>query len=166
MSTDTRLRRVLKDNSGQAIVEFAIAAVLFFSLAFMVMDLGLMFYVKFTMQHAVREGTRYAVTGRTIDASTAQRASVITLIQQKSNGLYDRNPTVLTFSTVNPQNQGVTPLPTGPGQPGGNTVGAGGDIVLVQLTYSWPLLTPFLKPFFPNGTYTFTVASTMRNEVQ
>jgi Flp pilus assembly protein TadG len=155
---------VIKDNRGQAIVEFAIAAVLFFSLLFMVMDLGLMFYVKITMQNAVREGARYAITGRT-DAGPNQRAAVTTTIINKSNGLYDKHPTVLTFSTVNVQTQALTTLPTAPGVAGSNTVGTGGQIIVVQLTYSWPLLTPFLRPFFTNGTYTFTVSSTMRNEV-
>ena len=45
-------------------MEFALVALLLFGILFTIIDLGIMFYVNLTMQHAVREGTRYAVTGQ------------------------------------------------------------------------------------------------------
>ena len=49
---------------GSSTVEFAIVGSLFFLLMFMVMDFAAYSFIKLTMQHAVREGARYAVTGQ------------------------------------------------------------------------------------------------------
>ena len=43
--------------------------------------------------------------------------------------------------------------------------GNAGEIIVVKLNCTWPLLTPFISSFFTNGEYNFTVASTMRNEM-
>lgn len=51
--------------AGIALIEFAIVATLLFALLFTIVDFALYGYVKLTMQHAVREGARYAITGRT-----------------------------------------------------------------------------------------------------
>ena len=40
-----------------------------------------------------------------------------------------------------------------------------GDITVIRLDCHWPLVTPFLRPFFPGGRYDFSVSATMRNEM-
>jgi hypothetical protein len=35
---------------------------------------------------------------------------------------------------------------------------------VISIANTLPLLTPFLKPFFTNGNYAFTVSATMKNE--
>lgn len=158
---------MFKTIRGQATVEFALAALVFFSLLFAVMDLGILFYVNLTMQHAVREGTRYAVTGRhDLDpgGGVDRRAALIQKIKNQSMGLYDKNlyprkdPTIKvidTSKTFNNYTSGI--LQTG-------NPGKVDETIVVSLTYTWPLLTPLLKPFFKNGKYTFTARSTMKNE--
>ena len=144
-------------------MEFALVALLLFALLFTIMDLGIMFYVNLTMQHAVREGTRYAVTGQS-NLGTDRRSALIQKIRDSSVGLYDKNLhvpkdpqiNVITPSQVTFSNYTGTPTTGNPGQPN--------DIIVVSLTYTWPLVTPILKRFFPNGRYTFTVKSTMKNE--
>lgn len=151
------------NKSGQALVEFALVVLLLFGLLFTLMDLGIMFYVNLTMQHAVREGTRYAVTGQ-IGASADRRAALIQKIRDSSNGLYDKNlhvPKDPQINVINPSqvtfsNYTGTPTTGDPGKPT--------QTIIVSLTYTWPLLTPILKRFFPGGQYTFTVKSTMTNE--
>ena len=162
----------MKLNSyGQSLVEFALVGLVFFSLLFAVLDLGFMFYVNLTMQHAVREGTRYAVTGRS-NLGTDRRSALIQLIKNSSNGLYDKNLTphdepgmqsynnpsisVIKPSNVTFTNYSGTPTTGDPGKPD--------DVIVVRLTYTWSLITPILRPFFPGGKYTFTVKSTMKNE--
>jgi Flp pilus assembly protein TadG len=160
--------RMDTNNNGQTTLEFALAAILFFSLLFAIFDLAMMFYVNLTMQHAVREGTRYAITGRSnLDPnqnSPNRRAAMIQKIKDSSNGLYDRNlhvPKDPIISIIKPgnvtfSNYSGTPTTGNPGQPN--------DTIIVRLTYTWPLVTPILKPFISGGKYTFTVKSTMRNE--
>src|ERR1039457_1517844 len=50
-------------DSGQTLVEFAIAAMVFLLLLFATIDFGYLYYVKVTLQHAVRQAGRYAITG-------------------------------------------------------------------------------------------------------
>jgi Flp pilus assembly protein TadG len=56
-----RLRR----QRGSAVVEMAIIAPIAFLLLIGVIEYSILFYTTLTMQYAVREGARYAVTGRT-----------------------------------------------------------------------------------------------------
>ena len=131
------------------------------------MDLGIMFYVNLTMQHAVREGTRYAVTGRhDLDpgGGLSRRAALIQEIRNQSMGLYDKNlyprkdPTIKVIDTSNTFNN----YTSGTRQTG--DPGKVDETIVVSLTYTWPLITPILRPFFKDGMYTFTVRSTMKNE--
>jgi len=154
-------------NKGQALVEFALVAFVLFSILFAIIDLAMMFYVNLTMQHAVRAGTRYAVTGQTLtgNSTPADRlAAMIQTIRNNSNGLYDKNlnsPKDPVVSIIHP---GGVSYANYTGTPQSGTTGNPNDIIVVRLTYKWQLLTPLLKPFLPNGIYTFTVKSTMKNE--
>jgi len=152
---------------GQTTVEFALAALLFFGLLFTVMDLGIMLYVNLTMQHAVREGTRYAITGRhDLDPGGGldRRAALIQKIKDQSMGLYDKNlnpqkdPTIKVIDTSKTFNN-YTSGTVQTGNPGKVD-----ETIVVSLNYTWPLITPILKPFFKDGNYTFTARATMKNE--
>lgn len=152
-----------KDRKGQTLIEFALVAPLLFVLLFAIVDLGWMFYVNLTMQHAVREGTRYAVTGRS-DLGASRRDALIEKIRNASDGLYDKNlhvPKEPRIAVLAPErvNFGNYTGTATAGDPGGQN-----DIILVSLTYTCPLLTPVLTPFIAGGQYTFTVSSTMTNE--
>src|SRR5579872_3428674 len=67
--------------SGQSMLEFAIAATVFFMLFFAAIDFGFFFFAKVTLQNAVRQGGRYAITGNcgggTCFGSTGQRLPLI-----------------------------------------------------------------------------------------
>jgi len=155
----------MKRNSrGQTVLEFAIVAWLFFSIVLAIADIAVMFYVNLTMQNAVREGTRYAVTGLS-NLGADRRSAMIQKIKDSSNGLYDKNlytPKDPTIKVIDPTQVSYANYSSGTLQPG--NPGQPNQIIEVSLTYTWPLLTPFLKPFFPGGKYTFTVKSTMKNE--
>jgi Flp pilus assembly protein TadG len=146
---------------GQTTVEFALAVLVLFTFVFAFIDFGVMFYVNLTMQHAVREGVRQAITGNSTGGD--RRSLLISTIRNYSNGLYDknRNPqkdpvvSVITPSAATYANYTGTRV---------NDTGRPDDIITVSLTYSWPLLTPILKPLFSDGAYTFTVGATMKNE--
>ncbi|MGF6765600.1 Flp pilus assembly protein TadG [Paraburkholderia sp. GAS33] len=150
-------RRSRKDQSGSTVVEFAIIAPLLLFVLCMIIDLGLMFWVNLTMQYAVHEGARYAVTGQDNldpDSTNQQRyLAVIQDIEDSSMGLYTLVNPVISV-TVN-----GTPVAYG-----ANMFGGPGDLVVLQLNCTWSLLTPLIAPFFNGGAYTFSVAATMRNE--
>lgn len=160
---DTGMAMTMLNKRGQALLEFALVVGVAAFLAFAICDLSWMFFVNLTMQHAVREGTRYAITGRT-EPGLGRRASLIRKIREKSCGLYDRNlhdPKDPKISVVDPRQVSFGNYS---GTPAADEPGAQNQIIVVSLTYTCPLLTPVLKPIISGGAYTFTVKSTMSNE--
>jgi hypothetical protein len=145
---------------GVALLEFALVAPLLFLLLMAVMDLSMMMWVNLSMQHAVREGGRYALTGRSdMDTTGSRTGQVLKRIRQGSMGFYDRLKPALTI-TIN----GV-PSSYNFGSTGSGTMfGKSGELVLLRLDCTWPLLTPMMRPFFNGNEYKFSVATSFRNE--
>src|SRR5690606_11875965 len=56
--------RPRRDQRGVAAVEFGLVALFFFTVLFAIIDWSYLFFANLSMQHAVREGARYAVVGR------------------------------------------------------------------------------------------------------
>jgi hypothetical protein len=180
MDSERGLRHVVIRNQGQTTIEFALIAIILTGLIFLIMDLGVMLFVNLTMQYAVREGARYAVTGQSNLSPSGQRASVIQQITNKSFGIFPKYctnpPNFYVLSGASPTfisgtcsgNPGQSCTKDADCAPGTcnfpSSVGAPLDIIIVSVECSWPILTPFLKKAFPSGKYSFTVKATMRNE--
>jgi Flp pilus assembly protein TadG len=148
---------------GVSTIEFAFIAPVLLLLLCAALDLGITMWVNLTMQYAVREGARYAVTGQdNLDPDTGDQQryeAIIQEIKQNSMGLYNMvNPSYTI--TINGQAQSYSTQSSYSTGMFGNP----GDIIVLQLNCTWPLLTPLLQPFFPGGIYSFSVAATMRNE--
>jgi Flp pilus assembly protein TadG len=148
---------------GSTTVEFALIAPVLFFLLFAAVDMGVLLWVNLTMQYAVREGARYAVTGQdNLDPDTAAQQRYLAVVQEinsSSMGLYNLVAPSYTI-TVN----GATQNYAAQANYNASMFGNPGDIVVLQLNCAWPLLTPLLQPFFAGGLYRFSVAATMRNE--
>jgi hypothetical protein len=129
-----------KHTKGAAIVEFALVAPLFFLLAFGIIDFGRLFYTQMTLQEALREAGRFAVTGRTL-TNTMTRVESIKAVAQRVAGI---------------PLDGITVMPPDGGGPR--------QSVTVSLTYRLTLITPFIGRFFNDGIYQFTVGTTFQNE--
>lgn len=147
--------------AGSTIVEFAFITTLLLTMLLSIVDFGQLFYSNLTMQHAVREGTRFAVTGSTSLATTPAAAdarcqAAIAKIREQSVGIYDRLSPVVSFKTVAPDGS-TTDIANG-------SCYNAGEIIVIEVASTAPVLTPFLRPFFNNGEYRFTVATTMKNE--
>jgi Flp pilus assembly protein TadG len=148
---------------GVSTVEFALIAPVLFLVMCAAFDLGLTMWVNMTMQYAVREGARYAVTGQdNLDPNTSDQQRYLAIIQEIKNssmGLYNMvNPSyTVTINGTAQSYSNQSSYSTG-------MFGNPGDIIVLQLNCTWPLLTPLIQPFFTNGTYSFSVAATMRNE--
>jgi hypothetical protein len=137
---------------GGTLVEFALVAPLVILLIMAALELSILFWVGLTLQHAVREGARYAVTGQ--GGALRDQLAVQRIVEQ-SMGLYQRVQPVLY---INRANAPADPAHSAPGM-----LGAGGELLLLQLDGAWPVASPLLQPWL--GTvYHFHVAATMRNE--
>ena len=79
----TRARR--RSNGGHALLESVFTLLPTFALVFALIDFGLMIFRWTTLQNAVREGTRYAVTFQT-QTGLGQDASIESVVQQYALG--------------------------------------------------------------------------------
>jgi len=148
----------LRRQSGATVVEMAIIAPVFLLVMLALVELSLMFFATLTMQYAVREGARYAITGRCDrdPAATNQQRfnAIIQSMRDNSLGFYDRLTPRIAVNGTGYASSGYN----------NNMFGAAGSIVVIQLTSDWQVTTPLLSQFFKDGKYTFAVATTMRNE--
>lgn len=144
---------------GATIIEMALVLPLFLLLLIAVIELSLMFFANLTMQYAVREGARYAITGLAdADPAAANQQryqAIIARMKTSSIGMYDMMKPVISTNNV---------TYTDSTSYNAAMFGQAGDILVIRLDCAWPLATPMLKPFFPDGVYRFTVAVTMLNE--
>ena len=137
---------------GTSVVEIALIAPMFLLLLFATLDFGHLFWVELTLQNAIRQAARFAITGNHLPdpnhpgQSLSRVGSIVLVAQQTAVGL--------DVSGIQ-----ISSLTGGSGSAGGP-----GDTVTISLTTNLPLITPIVGKFFPNGVYSFTVSVTMKNE--
>lgn len=156
---------------GSALVEFALVAVLFFTILLSIIEFGYLFWGNLSMQHAVREGARFAVvtgvsgfTQTPLSPTPIQQRCNAVIVQTKdhSMGFYDKVSPVVLFRTIDAAGNVVNI---------GSGCGAAQQIVMIHIDCSLPLITPFTRllelmgtSIFSDGKYHFSVSATMRNE--
>lgn len=148
----SRRQRAARRERGGALVEFALVAPLVILLIMAALELSILFWVNLTLQHAVREGARYAVTGQ---GGALREQLALQRIVDQSMGLYPRVQPVLRINRADATSDPAHILP--------GAMGAGGELLLLQIDGAWPVASPLLQPWL--GTvYRFHVAAAMRNE--
>jgi len=141
-----RLRHGLRDTGGAAMVEFAIACLVFCTVVAGIIDLGLAFYVRQVVTNASREGARYGVVYQT-DAN-GNRITPNNLTQPRGSIQND----VLNYylsSTYLPAGSNPSVSVSGSGY----TTGTMGQPVQVTVsaTYNWIMLDNLI-PSLGNST--------------
>jgi Flp pilus assembly protein TadG len=144
--TDRNRRR-----SGNAMLEGVFTILPTFALIFAFVDFGLLLFRWATLQNAVREGCRYAITFQTVTGE-GQNASIEGVVQQYAMGIVHTtdNPQDIFVNYYSPTNL-TTPLGAGGNVPG--------NIVEVSVQgVSWSWLAPLSGsyggnvPFFRSST--------------
>ncbi len=143
--------RARKAVRGQSLVEMALVLPMFLLLICGIVDFSHIFYVEMTLQNALRQAGRYAITGNTLP-SQSRVASIIATAQQAAGGLN------ITSNSINISSNGAG------GTGAAANAGGPGDIITISMSTGVPMLTPVIAPFFPNGAYNFTVSVTFKNE--
>ena len=123
-----------RQSGGQAIIESVFTLLPTFAIIFAFADFGMAFFRWNTLQNAVREGCRYAITFQTTGGG--QDASIQGVVQQYAFGFVKTtdSPQHIFVNYYAPTNLN-TPIATGGNIPG-NVV-----VVSVQ-NVSWPWLAP------------------------
>lgn len=157
MKTAMSITRFLKSKSGQSVVEFTLAAPLFFAAFYAIVEFSHLFYVRVTVQHALDEAGRYSSTGQGQDADKpdARLAAI------KDRFCKNLTATGLSCSSLSFAVSHTT-------SDGGSASGPGGpdDIVTVSTTFAKPLFSGALRllaPLFPTSV-NMTLSTVYKNE--
>jgi Flp pilus assembly protein TadG len=144
------------NDSGQTLVEMAISLSLLLLLVMGTIDFGYLFSTKVTLQNAVRQGGRYAITGQCItgsggSCSLTRYNSIMQTVEDTALGRLDASQIRITCQDY------------GGGCPNG--AGGPGDLVTITVTYPYHFMTGLIGTFFPGQSYTITVSSSFKNEI-
>jgi hypothetical protein len=132
----------VKCDEGQALVEFALVAVVFLTLVFGIIDFARLFESWVTVQHAARQGARYAVTGRTdCDAYADDRVGCILYAAREATAGLSGPPEDIDIS-VRSWTYPAYADPPREGEPG-----AACDEVEVEVDYDHHMMTPLVSQF-------------------
>jgi Flp pilus assembly protein TadG len=72
---------------GSEILEVSLILTPLLLFTFFLVNISMALFVRSTFQHAVREGTRYAITGQTTTIGACQDTSIKTVVAQNALGL-------------------------------------------------------------------------------
>jgi hypothetical protein len=136
---------------GLSIVETALAIPLLLLLVFGTVDLGRVLFGHLTLQHAVREAGRFAVTGRVLERTNGEHPRLDSVIR---TAIFWAEPFPLTAADI------VINSRLG----GEGSAGGPGDLVTISIRYPIRFLTPMIGKLFPGGRYVVDVSTTFRNE--
>jgi hypothetical protein len=132
-------RRLVRDECGQELIEFALAALVFLMTVFGTLEFGLAVWQYNMVSDLAQEGARWAsVRGTTSLLGNANRADVEMFVRTRSSG-------------------GLTPSVTMPPPSVGDLVGDPGSTVAVKVTVSFAPLTQLI----PLATMTLTSTASM-----
>jgi len=143
-------------------IEFTLVLLPFLGFTALILNIAYAVYGQATIQHAVEQGVRYAVTSQTMTGLGA-RASIQTIVQQNAFGQLNKNPGSIALgtngwcgiyvdwylvSTANGALVNEDTAPNGTAAAGGNGMQTDGTLPLVEVSVqSLPgkLFVPFVQ---------------------
>lgn len=145
-------------DAGQSLIEVSLSLLMFFLLIMGGIDFGYLISTKVTLQNAVRQAGRYAVTGQCIAGSNgacsqSRYNSIVQTLQTASLGI---------LNSSNANDVSITCTNEGGGCP--NNAGGPGDLIKISVSYPYAFITPLISPFFSHSAYTITVGGAFTNE--
>ncbi len=146
-----RLLRGLGDSAGTNMLEAAIITPLLLLLTFAITDFAAMLYVDLALQNGVSQASRFAVTGNLMGGMTREES--IRAAMRQATPTLTLDDGAFTFHHM--------PLGSAAWIAG---TGGPNEIEKVTVDYTWQVMTPVIRPFFPGGYIHFTVESSMKNE--
>lgn len=150
-----RLVRLLKQCGGTNLIEAAIITPLLLLLTFSIADFASIFYVYLALENGVAQGTRFAVTGQTLNdpvtGTPMSRQNSVIAATQRATPTLTINSSMFSFYHLT-------------GSSWSSGFAGSGEVGKVTVNYTWNIMTPLLRPFFTNGQFQITVDSAMKNE--
>ena len=155
------MRRGRRGQTGNAIIEFAMIAPLFFLLLFASLETGLAYFANMTLQNAVMGTSRLIRTGQAQKANMSQAAFRTAVCAEISMLLScDASKLYIDVRSFDSFGNPAAPAPIdGNGdmaggmdsfQLGESSMTGGQSIVLYRAFYKWQLFTPIFGQYFAN----------------
>ena len=141
-----------RSSRGQALVEIALVLPVFFLIGFAIIEFGRVLFTHATLQHAMREAGRFAVTGNKMpdpnqpNQNLSRFESIKAIAKQHAMGI--------SLNQVNVSSSG-----SGVDSPGGP-----GETITISLSTDVRLITPLIAAFFDGGVYHITTTGSFKNE--
>jgi Flp pilus assembly protein TadG len=144
-------KRRSRGERGQVIAEFGLVAIVFFMLVFGIIDMARLFQSWVAVQHAAREGARFAITGQTTCSGGGSRnACIVVKSKDATRGIFGggvgASDSIVGVTYKAWDMQGNTW--TGPSD---NKSGKQCDQIEVKVTYQHKFTVSLLKVFAPSG---------------
>lgn len=142
----SRWTRIAQDR-GSTVIEFAMVLPVIALIFMGILDFGRYFFTRITLQHAVHEAGRFAITGNALSDANGDPMTRVESIKQVIVDNATSLDVDVNLVEVDPVDGG------GPGQ-----------IVTVRSSFTFEFLTPGIQAMVPGGAHDFTVTTTMKNE--
>lgn len=182
------LTRLLRDRSGTAAVEFALAIPALVLLTIGVIEVAMVLFVTTLAEGGLREAARYGITGQN-PAEGSREDEILQIVQDHTHGLIEAsaaNLDIVTypgFDDVQAEEPYTDNSPAngaydngedyddlnsnGEWDSGNGTAGAGGSgsVVIYTLNFDWDFMTPVFTVFGgPEGTMELSASISVKNE--
>ena len=136
------MRQLLRNRRGAAMLEFSLAIVPFLAIALAIVDFSIPIFLRTTLTHAAREGSRFGITYRTRAGKTHSQ-SIQDVVMEQSMGFLSGDPgrdkvKVRFYSPTTFDEQ------TGPDR------NMGGNVLEVSVEgFTWQYMIPLLRSSAP-----------------
>ena len=177
--------RVVDDDHGKAIVEFALIAPVFLAMLGAVMEFSGIMFVQTILEGGAREASRYGITGSQPEGVTREEM-ILDIVEGNTYGILDMaeldmetlvyesfgsvgQPEPFTDENGNGEYDDGEPYTDVNGSGGWDDdmgaagLGGPGDVVVYRLSYDWNIMIPLFEPIF-GETVTLQANVAVRNE--
>jgi hypothetical protein len=156
-------RRRSRGERGQALVEFALVGIIFFMMVFGIIDMARLFQSWVTVQHAAREGARYAITGQSACDGAANRTDCIEWTSKRATTGLSGGGEDATDEEIGVSFKAWDYVGSNWTGPTSNKTGKPCDQIEVTVSYTHQVVAPIIKVFAPSGI-TISGSQRMTNE--
>ena len=186
MVKSSSVRRFLRDEGGETIIEFAIVSVVLFTLMCALVEYGLIMMT----QIAIESATQQVARSSGIDTSNPgcdRACQITTLVTQNMHGIVNASSIVVTSEVITAAtdappaepdvclDSAADPYPATcvrweenngvPGYQQNNiNAGASNDLVQISVFYNWQIIFPLMLAIYPSGVVPMTSTTVVKNE--
>jgi len=173
------------DETGKAIVEFALVAPAFLGITLSILEFSGIMFVQTLLEGGAREASRYGITGQQPDG-VSRDDMILQIVGENSFGIIDMDELTMQTTVYNNFSEVGQPEPFTDendndaydvGEPytdsngngswdddmGAAGLGGPGDVVVYSMSYDWPIMVPLFQPLFGDHV-TLQANIAVRNE--